>query len=163
MSKTIFHIAAAALAIPAALLLSVGSAQADSRDQRVCYADTDHPPTRIVLDVKFHSRLPTTYYGGRQSVYDADGKHAYTEGYPPENRMAVFDGSIVTSSGSSYQPRGAHLGGPRRPSPVSATRRKSEPGSSRSSIGTLAPSSRSTSRCARTSATCSPSSGPPGP
>jgi hypothetical protein len=99
------------LGASALLVLSAGSAWAQSSDRRVCYADVDHPPTRIVLNVKFHSRLPTTRNGGRQDVWDADGKHAYTEGYPPKNRMAVFDGAVVTSSGGSSQPPGAHLGG----------------------------------------------------
>jgi len=95
--------------------LSVGEAWAAQSpaavpgEASICYADTEHSPTRLVLDVKFHSRLPTSKEGGRQAVWDADGKHAYTEG--TQNRMAVFDGAIVTSSGGRSQLPGAHLGG----------------------------------------------------
>jgi len=90
--------------LAAMAFLSAGAASANP----VCYADTDHEPTRIVLDVKLHSKLDKF---GKQKVYEADGKHAYTEGdYPKQPRMAVFDGAIVTSS-NRYWPTGAHLGG----------------------------------------------------
>lgn len=86
--------------------------QAEARDYPVCYKTKEYEPTRIVLDVAFHSRLPTTRNTGRQEVWDADGKHAYTDNH--KNVMAVFDGSIVTSAASRHhnaQPKGAHLGG----------------------------------------------------
>jgi len=98
------------LALAATGLLAAGPAWADST---VCYRNKAdyNDSTRIVLNVKFHSWLT-----GRQAVYEADGKHAFVENY--KNRMAVFDGAVVTSRGLKYQPPGAHLGrillGPRR-------------------------------------------------
>jgi hypothetical protein len=93
-----------ALAVPA--FLAAGPAAAQSRDDAVCYKKRDggSDTTRIVLDVKRHSRLTAG-----QVVYEADGKHAFKES--GKNRMAVFDGAVVTSRGDYDQPRGAHLGG----------------------------------------------------
>jgi len=91
------------LALAATGLFAAGPALADNS---VCYRNKEDysNTTRIVLDVKFHSRLT-----GNQAVYEADGKHAFLDNY--KNRMAVFDGAVVTSRGSKYQPPGAHLGG----------------------------------------------------
>ena len=96
-------LSAVGLALAATGLLAAGPAWADST---VCYRNKAdyNDSTRIVLNVKFHSWLT-----GRQAVYEADGKHAFVENY--KNRMAVFDGAVVTSRGLKYQPPGAHLGG----------------------------------------------------
>ncbi|WP_157505473.1 hypothetical protein [Geminicoccus roseus] len=88
------------------------------RNENAAYHPGYYAPDRLVLDVLFHSKLRTTGWGGNQNVYDADGKHTYWRGRSGQNLhgqainvMAVFDGSIVTSSGGRKQPHGAHLGG----------------------------------------------------
>jgi len=93
-----------ALGVPAAL--TAGPAIAAPKDRAVCYQNYNDPydTTRIVLNVKFHSWLTA-----KQAVFEADGKHAFLK--DKYNRMAVFDGAVVTSSGYGYQPKGAHLGG----------------------------------------------------
>ena len=103
MHATKFAAMVLAVAVPASLAAERVAAQ--SYDYPVCYRNKDKydDTTRIVLNVKFHSRLT-----GRQAVYEADGKHSFIE--YGKNRMAVFDGAVVTSRGSSYQPKGAHLG-----------------------------------------------------
>ena len=97
---------AVALALAAPAWLAAGAVLAAPADYAVCYRNKadDTGKARIVLDVKFHSWLT-----GRQAVYEADGKHAFLQ--DGKNRMAVFDGAVVTSRGSKYQPPGAHLGG----------------------------------------------------
>jgi hypothetical protein len=120
MRKATFWIAAAALSSCASAFLPTGAVAQSYRDVPVCYKTKEYNNdfTRLVLDIKYHSRLPTTRAGGRQDVWDADGKHANTEKDPsgkPKNIMAVFDGAIVTSSGSKSgtysQLPGSHLGG----------------------------------------------------
>src|SRR4051812_1413946 len=91
MRKVSFWALTAALGLSVVPLISTGTAWADAR---VCYRTLEAEPTRIVLDVKLHSQLATTNTGGRQVVWDALGKHAYTEG--GKNRMAVVDGAVVT-------------------------------------------------------------------
>ena len=102
--------AAIALAVAVPVSLAAGPAMAQYHDYPVCYRNKDDykDTTRIVLNVKFHSRLT-----GRQAVFEADGKHSFLDYYGGKffNRMAVFDGAVVTSRGHSYQPPGAHLGG----------------------------------------------------
>ena len=103
---------AGALALGFAAMAVIPFEQAAARDYPVCYKTKEYEPTRLVLNVAFHSRLPTTKYTGKQEVWDAAGKHAYTD--KGKNVMAVFDGSIVTSAASRHgyaQPKGAHLGG----------------------------------------------------
>jgi hypothetical protein len=93
-------------------LAAIPLEQAAAKDYPVCYKTKEYEPTRLVLNISYHSKLPTTRYTGKQEVWDADGKQAYVENY--KNVMAVFDGSIVTSAGGKYgygQPKGAHLGG----------------------------------------------------
>jgi hypothetical protein len=94
-----------AVAVPASL--AAGPAMAQYNDHPVCYKKLhdNYDTTRIVLDVKFHSRLT-----GGQAVFEADGKHSFVDDYR-KFRMAVFDGAVVTSRGSRSQVRGAHLGG----------------------------------------------------
>ena len=100
MTVTRFSVFSFALAAP--VILVVGSAAADP----VCYRYLDNysDSTRIVLDVK-----PTSRLTARQVVFEADGKHSFLDA--GKNRMAVFDGAVVTSRGTAYQPKGAHLGG----------------------------------------------------
>jgi hypothetical protein len=104
MRAATFPAIAMGLTLPISLL--AGPALAAPKDRPVCYQNYNDPydSTRIVLDVKFHSKITA-----KQAVYEADGKHALLiNNY---NRMAVFDGAVVTSSGYGYQPKGAHLGG----------------------------------------------------
>ncbi len=110
MHALILRSSVAALGLVALAAIPVG--QAAAKDYPVCYKTKEYEPTRLVLNVSYHSKLPTTRYTGKQEVWDADGKHAYVENY--KNVMAVFDGSVVTSAGGKYgygQPKGAHLGG----------------------------------------------------
>lgn len=110
MHALILRSSVAALGLVA--LAAIPLEQAAARDYPVCYKTKEYEPTRLVLNVSYHSKLPTTRYTGKQEVWDADGKHAYVENY--KNVMAVFDGSVVTSAGGKYgygQPKGAHLGG----------------------------------------------------
>ncbi|MGE3290060.1 MAG: hypothetical protein AB7I59_24450 [Geminicoccaceae bacterium] len=94
------------LAATVPVSLAAGPAAAAPYDQPVCYKNKDKydDTTRIVLNVKKFSRLTAG-----QTVYEADGKHSYKDGN--YNRMAVFDGAVVTSLGFFGQPKGAHLGG----------------------------------------------------
>jgi hypothetical protein len=87
-------------------LIGVGPVMAAPGDKPVCYRNKDKydDTTRIVLNVKLHSRLFS-----KQAVYEADGKHSYIDNY--KARMAVFDGAVVTSPGAKYVAKGAHLGG----------------------------------------------------
>lgn len=112
MFDAVIKSAAVGFGMAALSLAWAGAAEAQSlRDRQVCYktAEYDNGYTRVVLNVKFHSYLPTSSkYSAPQSVWEADGKHAYLEGN--KNRMAVVDGAVVVSKGDSYQPKGAHLG-----------------------------------------------------
>jgi hypothetical protein len=98
---------ALALTVPVALAGGPAKAAPYDRDRPVCYMPVGDSPekTRIVLNVKLHSSL-----GYGQAVYEADGKHSFVKDYK-YNRMAVFDGAVVTSRGAYGQPKGAHLGG----------------------------------------------------
>jgi len=107
MRKVAVWALTAALGLSVAPLAPGGKAWANG-EVRVCYKTREFEPTRLVLDVKFHSQLATNRSGGRQAVWDALGKHAYTES--GKNRMAVVDGAVVVSSGSKSQPQGAHMG-----------------------------------------------------
>jgi hypothetical protein len=100
------------LALGLAAMAAIPFEQASARDFPVCYKTKEYEPTRLVLNVAFHSRLPTTKFTGKQEVWDAAGKHSYTENH--KNVMAVFDGAVVTSAPTKRgygQPKGAHLGG----------------------------------------------------
>jgi hypothetical protein len=88
------------------------------RDDNKAYGQGYYSPERLVLDVSFHSHLKTTRSNGRQTVYDADGKHTYWAGGSGHNAnssdhtvMAAFDGTVVTSNYAWKQPKGSHLGG----------------------------------------------------
>lgn len=106
MHARTFSAVALALTVPA--FLTAGPVRADPypSDRSVCYRNKDKydDTTRIVLNVKFHSWLSRS-----QAVFEADGKHSFVD--YGKNRMAVFDGAVVTSRGAPYQPKGAHLGG----------------------------------------------------
>ncbi len=127
MQPTTYRTSIVALGLTALCVAPIGQAWATT-DFPVCYKVVDqndnkahgpgyYSPERLVLDVSFHSYLKTTRSNGRQTVYDADGKHTYWEGGSGHNSgddhtvMAVFDGAIVTSNYSWKQPRGSHLGG----------------------------------------------------
>jgi len=127
--QPVIHRASAIALSLTALVAAPFSQAAAATDFPVCYKVVDrddnkaynpgyYSPERLVLDVAFHSYLKTTRSNGRQTVYDADGKHTYWEGGSGHNSnsdahtvMAVFDGAIVTSNYSWKQPKGAHLGG----------------------------------------------------
>jgi len=128
VQPTIYKSSVIALGLAAFSVAPINQAAATT-DNPVCYKVVDrndnnayHPgyysPERLVLDVSFHSYLKTTRSSGRQTVYDADGKHTYWEGgsghdfnNSEHTVMAVFDGAIVTSDYSWRQPKGSHLGG----------------------------------------------------
>jgi hypothetical protein len=92
-------------------------ANAQSRDEKVCYSidDRRYENDRVALDVKFHSDLTFRGPGYRQSVYDALGKHVDYEkrGRDSETHMAVAHGAVVVTDkrggGDRFQ-SGAHLG-----------------------------------------------------
>jgi hypothetical protein len=109
MPKMPMALGAVAFGLLALPFAATNEAAAQSPDVQVCYVVKEYPPTRLVLNIKYHSRLPTTFAGGNQATWDADGKHAYTAS--GKNLMAVFDGAVVTSTGTRWQPRGSHLGG----------------------------------------------------
>jgi hypothetical protein len=110
MSAVILRTSAVVLALVGIGLVPIEQAAAAS----VCYKMKEYPEGRLVLDVKKHSNLATTKWGGKQEVWEADGKHINSK---PPKQMAVFDGSVVTSSGTAKrygaygQVPGAHLGG----------------------------------------------------
>jgi hypothetical protein len=101
---------ASAIGLALGTLVSGGAWAAD-RDVQVCYRDEINKETRLVLDVKFHSKLDTYDRRLKQRVWDADGKHTFSTDGGKTSYMAVFDGAVVTSSGSYKVPKGSHLGG----------------------------------------------------
>jgi hypothetical protein len=103
------------MAVAGAAIMATTAAATPSWARAVCYEVKEAKETRLFLDIKFHSSLIKKPYSksGRQDVYDADGKHAYSSTDYKTAHMAVFDGAIVTSTGSQYPyaQAGAHLGG----------------------------------------------------
>jgi hypothetical protein len=112
MYRTALRLTTAVLGLAALTATTAGGALADGYgrgEQHACYATKEYGYTRLVLDVKFHSALPVTKWGGKQAAWDVAGKHSFVDD-AKNNIMATVDGTVVTSGGTPYQSSGAHMG-----------------------------------------------------